>query len=175
MIGCCLQGYASLTTRLEKGEYLSAVVDTIHKSGGRFLQRRPRGEGWEQDGFQKARQTVGQALRDFNKKSEAHLESSLRNLYDRFYATPHDFDWISMVKTAQRLQSERQNSSLKENTESSREVGISLKSALPPCSFLPYDLDSVSHRSNETGLSLLSSAVDKFCISLPPPLKSNLS
>ncbi|KAI2503542.1 hypothetical protein MHU86_10924 [Fragilaria crotonensis] len=103
MIGCCLQGYASLTTRLEKGKYLSAVVDTIHKSGGRFLQRRPRGEGWEQDDFQKARQTVGQALRDFNKKSEAHLESSLRNLYDRFYATPHDFDWISMVKTAQRL------------------------------------------------------------------------
>lgn len=39
MIGCSLQGYASLTTRLEKSEYLSAVVDTIHKSGGRFLQR----------------------------------------------------------------------------------------------------------------------------------------
>jgi hypothetical protein len=114
VIGYSLEYYVILSSRSEKSEILSAIVDTIHNSGGRFLRRRLHGGGWEQDDVHKAEETVGQALRDVIKKPEKILNrSSLVDVSDLFdyYKTARNFDWKGMVEIAHRLQSETNNSS----------------------------------------------------------------
>jgi hypothetical protein len=120
VINCSLKYYMILKTRSEKSKFLSAIVDTIHSSEGRFLHRLPSG-GWEQDDAQKARQMVGQALRDTIKKPEIFKGSPLINAPGLlcYYKTAYDFDWRGMVEEAQRLQLEMKNSA---NNECARSL-----------------------------------------------------
>lgn len=134
MIGYSLEHYVILTNRSEKREFLSAIVDAIHNSGGRFLRRRLHGGGWEQDDIHKAKATVGQALRDVIKKHQKkHNCSSLMDVSDLscHYKTAYDFDWRRMVRKMQLLQSETKNSSSRANVDVNWEVDISSTSDLP--------------------------------------------
>ena len=128
VIGCSLEYYVILKTRSEKSKFLSAIVDIINSSEGRFLHRLPSG-GWEEDDAQKARQMVGQALRDVIKKLEILNSSSLINVPDLlcYYKTAYDFDWRGMVEEAQRLQL-GMNNSARENVDVNWEEDISLGS-----------------------------------------------
>ena len=112
VIGCSLKCYVDLKTRSEKSKFLSVIVDTIHSSEGRFLHRRVSGGGWEQDDAKKAKQKVGQALRDTIKKPGILKGSPLINAPELlcYYKTAYDFDWRGMVREAQRLKSEMKNS-----------------------------------------------------------------
>jgi hypothetical protein len=113
VIGYSVVHYVILSTRLEKAEFLGAIVNAIHNSGGRFLHRRPHGRGWEQDDIHIAKQTVGSAFRTVIKKPKGLHNSSLIDESDifRYYKTAYDFDWGGMVTEAQRLVSERKNPS----------------------------------------------------------------
>ena len=111
VINCSFRYYVNLKTRSEKIDFISAIVITIHSSEGRFLHRRPCGGGWEQDDFRKARQMVGQALRDVVKNPEMMLRKKITSLVNApellcYHKAAYDFDWKGMVKEAQRLQSE---------------------------------------------------------------------
>jgi hypothetical protein len=129
VIGYSYKQYLILPTRSEKIIFLSAIVDTIHNSGGRFLHRGSRGEGWEQDDVQKAKQMVGHTLRNVIKKpgilnglSLIHTPGLLR-----YFKTAYDFDWRGMVEEAQCLQSEMKNFA-RENVDVDCEDDISLGS-----------------------------------------------
>jgi hypothetical protein len=91
---------------------MSDVVHVIQNSGGRFLHKHRSGGGWEQDDIQKAKQTVGQAVRDALRKPE-RIGTTLRTFQADFldlFKTPCDFDWRGMVERAQRLCSEMKKS-----------------------------------------------------------------
>ena len=109
--------YFILSNRSAKGKFLSAIVNTINDSGGRFLHRREGGEGWEQDDVPKANETVGRALRNARKKPAVFYGPTLINGSDLLhrYNTEYDFDWRGMVEIAQRRQSEMNNSSASDN------------------------------------------------------------
>ena len=129
VIGCSLAYYVILKSRSDKSKFISAIVDIIHSSEGRFLHRRERGEGWEQDDIQTAKKMVGQALRDVFKKPEILNSSSLIHVPDLlyYYKTAYDFDWRGMIRRAQCLPSEMKNSS-SESTDDDWEDDISLGS-----------------------------------------------
>jgi hypothetical protein len=124
VIGYSLKRYLTLSTRSDKSKLISALVDTIHNSGGRFLQRRPGSGGWEQDDVQKAKKMVGQTLQNAMKKPKKPIGSSLITVSHLFcyYNTAYDFDWRGMV--AQCLQSEMKNSSARAHLDVSCEDDI---------------------------------------------------
>jgi hypothetical protein len=111
LIGCCVPHYVILRAqpdKSKKSEFFEAIANAIQNSGGRFLRRRLRGGGWEQDDARKARETVGQSLRFAVRTPEKMVRgSSLIDLAGLFgyYKSAYDFDWKGIVETAQRLPS----------------------------------------------------------------------
>lgn len=110
MISNSVEHYVILTTRSEKSKFLSSLVHMINNSGGRFLHKQVHDGGglWEEDHFQEAKTMVGQALRDFIKKTMRLNGSLLLSVSDAFCRS-HHFDWKSMVEETQLLQSEINN------------------------------------------------------------------
>ena len=86
-ISMYLDRYLQAKTRVEKGDTVQAIIDTIQCAGGRFLKQDLESKTWQQVDAKTAKEKIGHALRDAHaerlraQRREEMREAEARNSY----------------------------------------------------------------------------------------------